>query len=366
MPAKSVLVFGMTHNPGGMESVIMNYYRNINPEQIHFDFLTNEKSIAYEDEIIEHGSKIFKITARSQNPSKYRADLKDFFEKHASDYDAIWVNSCSLANIDYLKYAKRYKIKKRIIHCHNSQNGESVIRHILHHINRHLISRYATDYWSCNKIANDWFFGKRLSRKRHIIIINNAIDSSRFRFSKRNRINKRKELGFNDELVVGHVGRFHRQKNQSFILDIFKEIISRRQNAHLVLVGQGEDEKMIRAKISALGIGDKVTIIKNRDDIPELLCAFDLFLFPSLFEGFGLSLLEAEATNLPCLASKDVIPSEVAVNNSIQFLSLGKTASEWADAAMAVAGSSRPIDNSFIIKHGFDIKTEARKVADFF
>ncbi len=132
-----ILVFGMTENPGGVESVIMNYYHYMDKNTFHFDFLCNSyNKIAFEEEIISNGSQTFHFPARSKNYKKYKKELKNFFENNASKYDAIWVNVCSLANIDYLKMAKKYGIKRRIIHSHNSQNMDSRLRGILHKYNK--------------------------------------------------------------------------------------------------------------------------------------------------------------------------------------------------------------------------------------
>ena len=129
---KKILVFGITDKPGGVESVIMNYYRNMDRSKLQFDFLCNTDVVAYEDEIKNLGGNIYRITARSKNLFKYRKELKEFFKKNHEKYDTVWVNICSLANIDYLKMARKYKIKNRIIHCHNSQNMDSKLRGLLH------------------------------------------------------------------------------------------------------------------------------------------------------------------------------------------------------------------------------------------
>ena len=146
---KRVLVFGVTENPGGVESVIMNYYRNIDRNKIQFDFLCNTKEVAYEDEIIKMGGKIYKITGRSVNRRQYMNDMEKFFSENAKKYTTIWVNVCSLANIDYLKFAKKYGIKYRIIHSHNSENMDSKLRGLLHKFNKKIIIKYATDFWAC-------------------------------------------------------------------------------------------------------------------------------------------------------------------------------------------------------------------------
>ena len=146
-----VLVFGITENPGGVESFLVNYYRKIDRTKIQFDFLCNtHNEVAYENELKSLGGQVVHIAMRSKEPMKYRKELKEFMEKHASDYQAVWVNVCSLANIDYLKIAKKYGIKKRIIHSHNSQNMDNRIRMFLHMIHRQRISDYATYFWVCS------------------------------------------------------------------------------------------------------------------------------------------------------------------------------------------------------------------------
>ena len=149
-----VLVFGITDNMGGIESVIMNYYRTIDRNKIQFDFLCNTEVVAYEKEILSLGGNIYRITARSKNIKKFRNELEYFFKNYSMNYSAIWVNVCSLANIDYLKYG----IKKRIIHGHNSQNMDSKIRGIFHKINKLFIKKYATDFWSCSDEVSKFFY----------------------------------------------------------------------------------------------------------------------------------------------------------------------------------------------------------------
>ena len=361
---KRILVFGMTHNPGGMESVIMNYYRSVNAldSDIHFDFLTNEDIIAYEGEILNNKSKIFKITARSKDHKKYKKEIIDFFAKHAKEYDAIWVNVCSLANIDYLILAKQYGIPRRIIHCHNSQNGDSKLRNALHHLNRARIGRYATDFWTCSKDANKWFYGRSEHRK-HVTVINNAIDIDKYRFDEKNRKTYRKKLGLEGKFVVGHIGRFHFQKNQLFLLDVFKELSDKKPNAVLVLVGDGDDRDKIESKIKDLNLTDKVMLLGKRDDISQLLCAFDVFVFPSLFEGLSVVLLEAQANNLPIVAS-DSIPANNKIGHNFDRLSLGAPLSSWSEAIIRLSKNKRGTDNSFVSESGYNIAIESSKFVD--
>ena len=167
---KRILVFGITDFPGGIESVIMNYYRNIDKNKIQFDFLCNTEN--------------------------------NFFKNYYNKYDAIWVNVCSLANIDYLKIAKKYNIKTRIIHCHTSQNMDSKLRGILHKFNKLFLKKYATDFWSCSASSSSWFYSKSIMNSNKFKIIKNAIDLDKFIFNNKIREEYRRDMKIDDDTIV--------------------------------------------------------------------------------------------------------------------------------------------------------------------
>ena len=360
---KNILIFGMTEIAGGMESFVMNYYRNIDKTLFHFDFLCNTyNNIAYEEELIHSGSKIFKFTARNKNYFKYKKELNIFFKKYAKEYDCIWVNVCSLANIDYLKLAKKYGIKKRIIHSHNSKNMDSFFRGILHRINRSFIEKYATDFFSCSQEATNWFYKKTIINK--VKIIKNAIDLNKYRFNGENRNEIRKNLNLENNFVIGNVGRLHFQKNQIFILDVFKEFLKKCNNAKLILVGEGEDEIKLKQKASLLGIKNKCLFVGKQNNIEQWISAFDVFLFPSLFEGLPISLLEAQANGIPILASSE-ISKEVKINDNFIFYSLKENYINWAKKLVYMKENLKRISYENLLKsfdlYGYDIKTEVKK-----
>lgn len=362
---KKVLVFGITDNPGGVESVIMNYYRNIDREKIQFDFLCNTEIVAYEDEIKKLGGTIYRITARSKNRKKYKIELDSFFKLHSKKYSTIWVNVCSLANIDYLIYAKKYGIKHRIIHCHNSQNMDSKLRGILHLINKPRLIEYATDFWTCNIKSNKWFYSNEIIKTGQIMPVNNAIDANAFKFDKKIRDAYRKKLNVENKFVIGHVGRFHFQKNQLFLIDIFNEIHKRNADSVLFLIGQGEDEAKIVSKIDSLGLNDSVKLLGTRNDVNKLMFAMDVFLFPSLFEGLGIVLLEAQAAGLPCVASCDDTPPEVKMTDNFRFLYLNAPIDKWADTVLEFNDVKRDSNNDFLKKNNYDISCEVKKIEKY-
>lgn len=366
-----ILVFGITDNPGGMESVIMNYYKNIDKTKVQFDFLCNTEKVAYENEIIALGGNIFRITARSNNIKKYRKEMKGFFSANAKKYSAIWVNLCSLANIDYLKYAKKYGIKYRIIHSHNSENDTTFLRAILHKNNKRIIQKYATDFWACSDEAGKWFYSKEILDSHKYRIVNNAIDVEKYRFREECRKKYRKDLGLENKIVIGNVGRFHFQKNHEFLIEIFAELRKKYDNVQLVLVGQGELQNHIKDKVNKLGLNDFVTFLGVRNDIAGIMNAMDIFLFPSLFEGMPLVLIEAQASALPCVVSKDSIPEKVKMTDQLMFIPLEKEASYWADKISDIIdnleiSNRKNINIRGILECGYDIKTEVEKLEKFF
>lgn len=359
-----ILVFGMTENPGGVESFLLNYYRHIDRNKMQWDFLCNSHDpVAYEDELLALGGRCYHITARSADRRKYRQELEAVFKEHSGEWDAIWVNVCSLANIDYLKIAKKYGIEKRIIHSHNSQNMDNRLRGLLHKWNKRYIGKIATDFWACSEDAAKWFYSGETLQKA--VIIHNAIDVERMRYDEAKRNAIRAKYGWQDKYIIGNVGRLHFQKNQSFALDIFAEYHKKNQNALLVLVGQGEDERMLKDKAEKLGLKDSVFFAGLQSDIQAWLSCFDLFLFPSKFEGLGIAALEAQVNGLSTISSKKVIPAEVKMNENFCFVDLDAGAEVWSEqiekASKAERAEYGEIKRRFIEK-GYDIATETGKL----
>lgn len=350
----NVLVFGMTENPGGVESFLMNYYRRIDLSRFHFDFLCNSYDpVAFEDEIHAMGGRTVHFTSRRQNPIRFRRELEAFFAKHAKEYQAIWVNVNSLANIDYLKMAKKYGIPKRIIHSHNAQNMDTKLRGMLHEANRREVGKYATDFWACSDYAAKWFYAgpKGQGELRHpAVVIRNAIDVEKIRAGVGRREEFRRQAGgeadWSDKYIMISIGRLHFQKNQKFAIDVMAELVPEMPDARLVLVGQGEDEQMLRDYTREKGLEEEVYFTGVVTDIPGWLGAADFFIFPSVFEGLGIAGLEAQAAGLPTLASADVIPKDIAVTDLLRFYSLEKGPAEWANEIIQMRNSmdERPVE----------------------
>ena len=360
---KRILVFGMTENPGGVESFIINYYRHIDRNRIQFDFLCNTfQEVAYENELKQLGANVYHIISRRQNRQKFRAQLTDLFKVHAKEWDAVWVNVCSLANIDYLKTAKRYGVKQRIIHSHNSRNMEGLIRRILHEWNKLSLRSYATDYWACSEEAADWFY-KGAARKQ-TVIIPNAIDVKQYKHDPDRRKEIRYKLGLTDCFVIGNIGRLHFQKNQSFLIDVFAEYRKRRKDAFLLLVGGGEDEAMLKSKADEKGLSPVIYFAGVQHNITDYLDCFDLVLFPSRFEGLSIAALEAQANGLPVLLS-DRCSQDTVVNGNVSRLALDVGTDVWCEEIDSLRRQGRDsitvIEKRFREK-GFDLENEIHRL----
>ncbi len=319
-----VLQIGLSFERGGVESFVMNYYRHINREKIQFDFINPyDKPLAYEDEILRLGGKIFRVTDFHSHPVKYKKDL----EKIMLAYDVVHIHMLSAANIIPLKVAKRLGVKKIIAHSHNSK-AEGLIRKILHKINYKKNSYYATNCYSCSKLAGDWMFGKN----KYYEIIKNGIESEKYAYNNESRIELRKEFGINNDAVVyGNVGRLNIQKNQSFLLKVFSKIHQIQPNSYLCIVGEGELRKDLTEFSKKLNIQDRVLMVGRRGDVHKFYSFFDSIIMPSIFEGLPVTLIEAQANGLKCFVSKGAISYETKILETMEFIDLNEGEDKWAE-----------------------------------
>ena len=364
---KSVLVIGMTSTPGGVESFLMNYCLNENMLNIKFDFLSpSEHKIAYAEELEKNG-KVYYVVPKSKNPLLHKKQLREFFKRHSEEYVAVWANLNSLMNIDFLKYAKKNGVKHIIVHSHNSNNMGGKIQKIMHTINKQAIANIATDYWACASEAAKWFFPEELRDK--VRIIKNAIKVNDFTFDQCKREKIRKEYNLENCKVVGHIGRLHFQKNQSFLLNILHKLIQNDDSYRLVLIGMGPDYEKLVEETANLKLNPYVQFVGQQRDIKGWLSVFDIFAFPSRFEGLSIVGLEAQANGVPIVASVDAINNEGMLNANVRRISLEKNIDDWCEVIVQSILEER-IDTELVkqnfAEHHFDIDSEAKKLSDFF
>lgn len=270
-------------NGGGVESVVMNYYKNIDRNRIQFHFLCDEDStdIPYE-EIEKLGGKVIVIPPY-QKLFKYQKELYRIFKENNYKIIHSHINALSVFP---LRIAKKAGVPIRIAHSHSTSNKKEWKKNILKMILRPFSKLYANNYFACTEYAGKWLFGKKVVERKELNVINNAIDLKKFEFNENTREDLRKELGIKEDvLVIGHVGRFMKQKNHEFLIDVFEKAIKQDDNIYLILVGQGPLEDKIKEMAKEKGIEYKILFLGQRNDVNKLYQAMDIFVLPSLYEG---------------------------------------------------------------------------------
>ena len=249
-----VLVVGMTATASGVENFLMTYCGRMDKSRVRFDFLTRYENAAYPEKRRELG-KTHVIPRRSEDPVKYYRAIRAFFEAHAKEYDVIWDNECMFNDMTPLKLAAQYGIPVRIAHSHNPQNSDPSLkgkgRGVLHRVQRRGMARHANVLWACSEESAKWACP---AMDLPFTIVPHAIDTADYRFNAVTRAEVRAHYGLEDCLVVGHVGRLHYQKNQTFLLEAFARLHQREPRARLVLVGDGPNLLSLEAKAVELGV----------------------------------------------------------------------------------------------------------------
>lgn len=332
----------------GLETMLMNYYRNIDREVIQFDFLTHRPERSdYDDEIEELGGKVYYAPRlMPQNLLEYRRWMKDFFENHP-EYVIMHSHIDAMSYIPLLE-GKRNEIPVRIAHSHSTSIDKD-FKYPMKCYYKSRINSVATDRFSCGIAAGDFLFGGE-----NYIVIPNAVDAKKYKYSEIIRNKKRKEFGLNDEFVIGHVGRFYYPKNHKFMLDIFKELLKIEPNSILFLVGTGEKMEEIKKYAQTIGVFDKVIFAGNRSDVNDIYQLMDVFVLPSLFEGVPLVGVEAQFSGLPCFFSSEV-PDEVKFEERVHFVQLAETPYEWAQRIICEKSQMRDRSKIMINNRRFDI-----------
>ena len=350
---------------GGAETVLMNIYRNIDRTKIQFDFAVHTDSEAfYDKEILSLGGRIYH-TERFvvKNYKKYKKFWDDFFNAHR-EYHIVHGHINSSAVI-YLESAKRYGCIT-IVHSHNTKNPELSVKALAFKFFSYPL-RYISDYFlACSEQAAVDRFGKHVAYSDRCNILRNGIDINAFSFSMEKRIEIRKELSIENDFVIGHVGRFTRQKNHSYLIDVFQAVKSVVPNTKLCLIGTGELEKEIQTKVHGKKLDNDVIFLGVTDRVNEYLMAMDVFVFPSIYEGLGMSLVEAQISGLPCVISKAIQDEAVICKDTVTKMRLDISPHEWASKIVQSRGMER-IDNSQVVKNaGYDIVDVSRWLEDYY
>ena len=363
-PVRVLQVFAEM-NIGGAETMIMTLYRNINRSKVQFDFVvhTNQKG-QYEEEIESLGGKIYRFPKYTgKNHFFYKKAWVDFFESHP-EYKIVHGHLRTTASI-YLRLANKFN-RETIAHSHSTASRGNKFEQVVKNIMQYSI-RYTTDYmFACSDESGKWLFGKKCTRKSNYRLIKNAIKSEDYFISEIKRNQTRRLLNLEQKFVVGHIGSFTEPKNHKFIIDVFYEVIRREKNSVLLLVGDGKLRKNIEKKARKLGINDSIIFLGIRTDIANLLQAMDVFIFPSVYEGLPVTLIEAQASSLKIFAS-DTITKEVKITDNIEFVSLNSPAREWASRMIKYSnGYEKRNTSQEIVDAGYDVKNNAQELEQFY
>lgn len=363
MPQIRILQVVTIMNRGGLETMLMNYYRQADRNKIQFDFIVHRFERGhYDDEILSLGGRIYRMPQiRPGNYSKYFKLLGEFFETHPEYkvvHSHINENSCYV-----LREAKRAGVPCRIAHSHLSDLGLD-IKLPFRVYARLLMKDNPNRYFACSKNAGQWLFGKKLSKYGNITVLNNAVNVKEFMYDDAARFSLRSMWGAQNKLVIGHIGRFNKQKNHSLLIDIFNAVHKKYPNSLLVMVGEGDLRPTIERKVNDLGLISAVKFLGVRDDIPKLMQSMDVFLFPSLFEGLPVVMVEAQAAGLRCVVS-DSITRESDVTGRVEFLSIKDSPDIWADKILA-SPCTREDTSELMLRNGYDTVTMAKWLTEYY
>jgi len=354
---KRVLIIGLTERMGGVETFIYNTTVFSDVEKYEYDFLVHGVGhCVFEDDInsfYNNGRHIYFIRKYKSNPIGCIYDLFRFYKKKGNAYDYIHLQTGSTTEILYVFPFCLFIKAKVISHSHNGNGYNQIINRLF----RPVVNFVSKKKLACSSVAADWLYGKKC---RDALIVNNGIDTTKFTFDASARTRIRNHYEIQDELVIGHIGRFSVQKNHTFIFEVFDAILKKQPKAKLMLVGVGELLDNARDRVKEFGIEKSVVFCGKQMDTPAYYSAFDIFLMPSLYEGLPIVGVEAQSEGLPCFFSSNV-SEQIKITNNANVLSLDMKSSEWADQILKVKMiQSRGSYSDIIAEKGYSIQNAVK------
>lgn len=345
---------------GGMLNYVFGNMKYIDRNQFQMDILSKDKEFLNLKEHKEYGYNLqFYSTKERDNRDLLISEM----QKALEGYDVFHIHTAYWLGFLMEDIAMKMGIKKVIVHSHNSGLGIDDLKirkkfEKMHEYYKGLFSlKEATHFCACSKEAADWLYGPNIPRDR-IIILKNAIEVERFSYSIQKREEIRKELDIENKFVIGHSGRFERQKNHILLINSFAKAYKRNSNIHLLLLGAGLLENDIKMQIEELGIQEAVTFVGWKDNSEDYMQAFDLFALPSLFEGLPIVLIEAQTAGLKCLVS-DYVTNEADITGNVQYLPLDEEV--WVKEILkASAGYDRINTDTVVRNAGYDIRDQIK------
>ena len=365
-PIRVLQIIGIVAG-GGVESVIMNYYENVDRSKVQFDFIVHDDNkIDITQKVEAMGGKVYKVTPYYKNPIAFTYEIYKVIKKF--HYRIVHSNMNTLSAFS-LFAAWAAGVPIRILHNHSTSSPGETKRNIMKFILRPLARLFANHYLACSRFAGDWMYGQKMMDSGKVTVINNAIDLKKYAFNLQKRKVLRKKLGVADEFVVGNVGRFMYQKNHDFLIDIFAEAHRKIPQMVLLLIGDGPLREGIEEKVRGLNLIENVRFLGVRDDVQDLYNAMDLFILPSHYEGLGMVGVEAQANGLNVLAST-AVPDEMKFTNLVQFEDLKNDTSKWSDRIIQIYYNYHMTRNNrgapIFNQSKFDISVQAKKLVNYY
>ena len=356
---KRLLCIVNSLDTGGAETFLMKLYRDLDKSKYQMDFcsMSNKKGF-YDDEVLASGGRIFNVPPKTKNPIGYMKGIIKVVKENNYKH-VLRIGDNAITTTDLI--LARMGGAKTLVMRSTNASASSKKNLIIHKCFKFLSAIVPNVKIAPSTEAAVHTFGKRQVKKGKVIYLNNGIDVDKYIFAPQKKEAIQKELGLEGKFVVGHVGRFSHQKNHKFLIDVFEKIVSKKENAHLVCVGTGELQDEIWDIVKSKGLEEKVSFAGIRSDVPDVLSAFDVLLFPSFFEGMPNVVIESQAAGLHCVIS-DSITKEANITGLVEYLSLDKSAEEWADEVLKYSnGYERPSYKDVYDKYGYDISSVVDK-----
>jgi len=364
----NVVIYTERWCTGGIESLLANLIKNIDHSKFNVNLVVSQKETNIYDSLLEdcHIDEI--LEKKCENPFKRILKTIIRFKHKLKDrkIDTIHINIYNGSGLIYAYISKKMGIKNIIVHAHNTgiDNDKFKIKYMLHMLGKRFFSGYADSYVACSWEAADFCFN--VPKKNKCIIINNGIDTEKFKYDEEIRKIYRKKFNLIDNFVIGNVARFVEQKNHIFLINIFVELKKLKKNAKLILVGNGILEDEIMKKIQQEKIEQDVIILKERDDVNCILQMLDVFCFPSKYEGLGIVAIEAQATGIRCIIS-DGVPKSVMITPNIEQIALDKPPKFWAEEIIKKASKKNEKDTKkYLLAEGYDIKENTKQIEELY
>lgn len=361
---RRICCFCESWESGGIESFLCNVLLNMDMTGLEVDIVAAKLGQSvFTEPLKARGVHFYQLSGRQNETAQNHRAFRKLL--HERQYDVLHLNLFQGLSLAYAKIAQEAGVPVRIAHSHNTALRKSPTRWLklrLHEWGKGRYGAACTDFWACSEMAAKFLFSGKDLKEKGYRFIPNGVETQRFRFDPVVRTRVREELGLTDEFVIGNVGRLCGQKNQSFLLEVFREVLRQKPNSRLLLVGGGEELSALQEKAGRLEIADKVVFYGLSNCVEQLFWAMDVFVFPSLFEGLPVTAVEAQAAGLPCIFS-DAVTRECKITDTAQFVPLTAPAPQWADAVLQteVAGA-RMEDASTVCQAGFDISAVAARI----